>query len=91
MVSFFASAAKVLRPGGILAIVVGDVVEYGHHLELAPRLWEELQGVIPFETVYLGEDAYDAGSKTTRVWGPERKGNATPLDRVLVLRRVATR
>lgn len=91
MVSFFASAAKVLRPGGILAIVVGDVVEYGHHLELAPRLWEELQGVIPFERVYLGEDAYDASSKTTRVWGADRKGNATPLDRVLVMKRVASR
>ena len=91
MVSVLASASRILRPNGLVALVIGDVVEHGQHLKLAPRLWEELAGLVPFECVYMGEDAYDAGAKTTRVWGPERKGRATPLDRVMVLSRISRR
>src|SRR5262249_23164590 len=55
---------------------------------LAERVWEELRGLIPFELAALEVDEYDQTTKTTRVWGEDRKGRATPKDRVMVLRRV---
>src|SRR5581483_3316962 len=91
MVSFLASASQVLRPGGIVALVIGDVVEHGQHVPLANRVWEELAGVVPFEAMEISLDKYDPSSKTTRVWGEDKRGRATPLDRVLVLRRASTR
>jgi site-specific DNA-methyltransferase (adenine-specific) len=91
MVSFLGSASRVMRPGGIVALVIGDVVERGQHVQLAERVWEELTGLVSFEAVEVTLDAYDQSSKTTRVWGKDKMGRATPLDRVLVLRRLPVR
>lgn len=91
MASFLESASRVVRPGGIVALVIGDVVERGQHVPLADRVWEELAGVVPFEAVEITLDEYDQSSKTTRVWGGDKKGRATPLDRILILRRASTR
>lgn len=91
MASFLSGAASVLRPGGVVALVVGDVKEFGHHVSLAERVWEELEGLVPFELVEMQVDAYDEASKTTRVWGEQRKGRASPKDRVLVLKRTSMR
>lgn len=91
MSSFLASAAEVLRPGARLALVMGDVVEFGTHLKLAPRVWDELQGLAPFKLTKIHVDAFDETTKTTRIWGDERKGRATPLDRILVLERIPPR
>lgn len=81
----------MLRPGGIAVLVIGDVVENGQHVPLAQRVWQEMSGVVPFEAVEFLVDAYDESTKTTRVWGKERKGRATSKDHVMVLRRVAMR
>lgn len=91
MASFLTAAGRVLKPGGIAVLVIGDVVENGQHVPLAQRVWQEMCGLVPFEVVELAEDAYDESTKTTRVWGEERKGRATPKDHVMVLRRVALR
>jgi len=72
-------------------MVIGDVVENGQHVQLAERLWEELGDMFPFEFVGNIEDGYDNHSKTTRIWGEDRKGKATPKDHVLVMRRVRAR
>lgn len=87
--SFMSAASKVLRPGSPLILVIGDVVEQDQHVSLARRVWQELGGLVPFELVEIVRDRYDEGAKTTRVWGEARKGRATPVDRLLVLRRVA--
>ena len=91
MASFLSAAARVVRPGGVVALVIGDVEEHGQHVLLAERVWEEMRGLVPFELLEVEVDAYDQTAKTTRVWGEERKGRATPKDRVIVLRRVAGR
>ncbi|MGH7930301.1 MAG: DNA methyltransferase [Candidatus Binatia bacterium] len=91
MASFLDSASQVMRPGGIIALVIGDVVERGQHVQLAARVWEELAGVVPFDAVQITLDAYNQSSKTTRVWGKDRMGRASPFDRVLVLRRRPSR
>ena len=89
MSSFLSAAAEVVRPGGAVALVIGDVVEFGNHLQLAKRVWEELAGLVPFKLRSIRSDKFDAAVKTTRIWGEDKKGRATPLDRVLVLERAA--
>ncbi len=87
MTSFLMSASKVLRPGSPIALVIGDVVEFGTNLELAVRVWEELKDVVPFKLVDIKVDDFDETTKTTRIWGDGKKGQATPLDRILILER----
>lgn len=91
MVSFLTAASRVLRPGGVAALVIGDVQENGQYIPLAERVWQEICELVPFEVVECVVDGYDETAKTTRIWGEERKGRATPKDRVIVLRRVALR
>lgn len=88
MLSFLRSLSNVLEVGAPAVLVIGDVVEFGHHVELADRVWEEVSGLVPFELVERSIDSFDVKSKTTRIWGEAKKGQATPVDRVLVLRRV---
>jgi site-specific DNA-methyltransferase (adenine-specific) len=87
MATFFASLSKVTKPGAVVVMVIGDVVENGQHVQLAERIWEELGEMFPFQFVGNFEDGYDNRSKTTRIWGDARKGKATPKDQVLVMRR----
>ncbi|MFL5346779.1 MAG: DNA methyltransferase [Hyalangium sp.] len=87
MTSFLMGASKVLKQGAPLILVIGDVKEFGSEVRLAERVWEELKELVPFEFENLMEDRFDEGAKTTRIWGEERKGRATPMDRILVLRK----
>jgi site-specific DNA-methyltransferase (adenine-specific) len=88
MATFLSRLARVLRPGALAALVVGDVKEFGHRVPLAERTWQELEGVVPYELEAIEVDRYDSERKTTRIWGERRRGRATPLDRILILRRV---
>ena len=87
MTSVLKSAAKVLRRDGVLVMVIGDVVEAGQHVRLANRVWDELGDLVPFELICIHADRFDQTLKTTRIWGEDKKGRATPLDRYVVLRR----
>ena len=87
MTSFLLASAKVLRPGSPIALVIGDVVEFGANLKLAVRVWEELEDVVPFKLIKIAVDDFDDTTKTTRIWGDSKKGRATPLDRILILER----
>jgi site-specific DNA-methyltransferase (adenine-specific) len=87
MTSFLVSAGHVMCSGSLVVLVVGDVVEFGSHLQLAERVWDELTGLVPFELVSIRADHFDTSAKTTRIWGEERRGRATPMDRILVLER----
>jgi hypothetical protein len=88
MASFLNAAAEVLPVGAPAALVIGDVEENGQSVQLAKRVWDELTGVVPFEMETIAIDRFDTTAKTTRIWGEDKRGRATPLDRVLVLRRV---
>lgn len=85
MTSFLLAAAQVLDQGAPLAMVIGDVVENGQHVQLAPRVWEELEDVVPFSRKALYVDDFNENDKTTRIWGEDRKGRATPTERILVV------
>lgn len=88
MASLMGSLAEVTRPGALVALVIGDVVERGQYVALSERIWEEVRGLFPFAMIHNQADCYDMGTKTTRIWGEGRKGKATPKDSVLLLRRV---
>jgi site-specific DNA-methyltransferase (adenine-specific) len=87
MLTFLLSSGEVLTNGAPLILVIGDVVERDQRLELASRVWEELEASVPFDLECLLEDNFNVNDKTTRIWGERRKGKATPSDRVLVLRK----
>jgi site-specific DNA-methyltransferase (adenine-specific) len=89
LASFLLSASKVVGVGSPVVLVIGDVVESGQRLELAARVWEEMEGLVPYKLLWIDVDQFDQTTKTTRIWGEERKGRATPLDRVLVLERTS--
>lgn len=91
MASFLKAAAEVVKPGKPVALVIGDVKEFGTNLPLAERVWEELSGLVPFECAGFYVDLFNEDAKTTRIWGEDRKGRATPLDRILVLKRARVR
>jgi hypothetical protein len=85
--TFLLSAQDILPRGAPVTLVIGDVVERGSHLRLAERAWEEVSGLVDFSLHKIVEDAFNEDSKTTRIWGDEKKGRATPVDRILCLRR----
>ena len=87
MVSALLSLGETLPANSTALFVIGDVVEGGQELRLAYRLWDELTGLVPFELVGIDADEFDPSGKTTRIWGEERRGRATPMDRILILRR----
>jgi hypothetical protein len=58
--SFLTSAARVIRSDGVVALVIGDVIEAGQHVPLAVRLWEEVGDLVPFELIEISKDDYDA-------------------------------
>lgn len=91
MHSFISAAGEVLPTDAPLVLVIGDVVdsESGDQTELAADLWHELDDHVPFRLEEHLVDDFDISSKTTRIWGDSRKGRATPLDRILVLRRLS--
>jgi site-specific DNA-methyltransferase (adenine-specific) len=91
MENFLAAAARVVLPDAPIALVIGDVHEFDVKLKLAERVWDELAGLVPFDLIRIDKNRFDTNGKTTRIWGEERKGKATPLDRVLVLRRKGAR
>jgi len=76
---------RSLKPSGVAAVVIGDVVEPGKdRVPLAMQMWEELRGETQLHLVQLIEDEISVDKKVSRIWG-ETKGQATDKDCVLVL------
>lgn len=78
----------VMAPGGVCALVIGDVKKPRdpEPLNLAQEVWRylklkrgkwQLAGII--------EDALPENMKVTKIWGKDKRGKATLIDRVLVL------
>jgi site-specific DNA-methyltransferase (adenine-specific) len=82
---------RILSPGGVAAVVIGDVVEPGKdRVPLAARIWDEIGDGTDLELVRLIEDHLPVHKKVSRIWG-ETKGQATDKDCVLVLSRRGAR
>ena len=87
ILNFLSSLAEVLKPGGKVALVIGDIEKGGRKCDLAEAVWSCLAGVVPYDLEEKALDSFDQSVKTTRIWGESRRGRATPRDRILVLSR----
>jgi hypothetical protein len=74
----------MLRPGGVIAMVVGDVVRPGGAISLAREFMRQLTHLKIFEYVGCLSDHIQSEVKTTRIW-KDTKGRATDIDRIVVL------
>ena len=82
---------KLLRPGGICTVVIGDVRNRERKsLNLAEEVWREIKSETGLKLIDIVEDVLQASGKVTRIWG-DRRGKATKVDRVLVMKRVGAR
>ncbi|WP_104695716.1 DNA methyltransferase [Helicobacter salomonis] len=80
----FNSWAEVLKPGGRAVVVIGDL----HTLNLAQKTWDWIQanGGCALRLESMLEDNPEYSGKTTRIWGA-KKGQATKVDRILMLKK----
>ncbi len=87
MKRLFDGVEKTLKPNGVAAIIIGDVVEPGKdRVPLAEQIWEELGDATGLKLEQLIEDHLSVDKKVSRIWG-DTKGQATDKDCVLVLAR----
>jgi hypothetical protein len=84
--------ATVLRDDGRCVVTIGDVKnkEHGEH-ELATEVWASLARELPLELDAVIVDDVNELGKVSKIWGDEKRGNATKVDRVLVLRKKGAR
>lgn len=78
---------RILKDNSLAVIVIGDVFEYGgKYINLAEEVWKYTQqkGTI-LNCRAIIEDKIKGNSKVTKIWGKQRKGQATKVDRILVL------
>lgn len=77
---------KLTTENGVVAIVIGDVDNHkGVDLNLAKAVWDFVKPFTKFKKLAIIKDSIDGNSKVTKIWGRERKGNATKTDRILLL------
>lgn len=76
--------ARILRPGGVAALLIGDVAQNGAPpLNLAESVWAAYGGG-PLNLLDIVRDHIADSAKVTKIWNRTR-GRATNLDRILVL------
>lgn len=82
---------KVLRDDGLCVVTIGDVKnkEHGEH-ELGTEVWEALRQELPFDLGAVIVDDVNELGKVSKIWGDTRRGQATKVDRVLVLHKRGT-
>ncbi len=83
---------KLLTDDGVAAIVIGDVDNHkGEYIKLAEKVWEYAKKYTTLHYVTIIKDDIDGNSKVTKIWGQGRKGDATKVDRILVLTKSDTK
>jgi site-specific DNA-methyltransferase (adenine-specific) len=80
---------QLLTDDGLAVIVIGDVDLHGEkqdkYIELAELVWQNVRDKTKLKLVKIVADNIDGNSKVTKIWGGERKGAATKVDKILIL------
>ncbi len=76
---------RLLAPGGVCALVIGDVAQNRQApLNLALEVWEAVRGHSNLRLLDLVADPIADHRKVTKIWNHTR-GRATAIDRIMVL------
>jgi len=91
MFKLFNSWKDILRDDGYAFVVIGDVKSNNSTLNLAKTTWENIEkmGGCGLKLVDILEDDIESNGKqvkVTKIWG-KKKGDATKIDRILILRK----
>jgi len=80
---------QLLNDDGLAVIVIGDVEVHGKkrdsYIELAELVWQNVKDKTKLKLVKIISDNIDGNNKVTKIWGSERKGEATKVDKLLIL------
>ena len=84
------SLAKVMAEDALCFIVVGQVngargPGKNKSIKLGTYLVDELNEKVDLSFIDIIDDKYNKDSKVSRIWGREKKGNATNFDQILML------
>lgn len=87
MYNVIISWERIMKKDAIAVVVIGDISNHnGEYLKLAEEVWKYVQGRgTQLKCEAIIEDEIKGNSKVTQIWGTQRKGQATKLDRILVL------
>jgi site-specific DNA-methyltransferase (adenine-specific) len=76
---------KFLEPSGVAVFVIGDVAKSKDSvIPLAREFAAMVKENRLFKNIWVFSDHIHGGDKTTKIWG-ETKGNATGIDRIVIL------
>ena len=79
---------NTLSANGICVWIIGDVQQQNKgNIELAKLVWTRLEQTTNFHLIKILEDPIDANKKVTKIWGKSKRGQATKIDRVLVMKK----
>ena len=88
MTEFLAGAAGAVAPDGYLCLMIGDVTDKGDKqmtLNLAETVWVNTAKPAGWRRLGLVNDYLPEEHKVSRIWGKNKRGNATKVDRILIL------
>jgi hypothetical protein len=87
MSEVLASLGKVVRADGYVCLMIGDVrgKTSTTNLNLAETVWRNAAKPSGWRKLGVVNDHLPEQHKVSRIWGTDRKGNATKVDRILIL------
>lgn len=88
MTEFLAGTSSVVAPDGYLCLMLGDVTDKGDKqttLNLAETVWLNVAKPAGWRRLGMVKDHLPEQHKVSRIWGKRKRGNATKIDRILIL------
>jgi len=87
MIEVISGLRSRVRADGYLCLMIGDVTDKSTNttLNLAEMVWRNAAKKLGWRRLGILNDHLPEQHKVSRIWGRERKGHATKVDRILVL------
>jgi site-specific DNA-methyltransferase (adenine-specific) len=88
MSDFLAGARKAMTQNGYLCLMIGDVTAPTGNRptqNLATSVWVKAAKPLGWRRLAMVNDHIPEQHKVSRIWGQKRRGNATKVDRILIL------
>ncbi|MCY6483799.1 DNA methyltransferase [Clostridium aestuarii] len=77
---------RILKEDGMAFVIIGDVSNYNNkYIKLAEEVWKYAKNYTSLKLIDIIEDKIDTKTKVTKIWGNKKRGEATKIDRILIL------